>query len=71
MRLLAPMVVDGVTYGVNWRKFAVGTSFFVPCIHTEQAKEDVQRVTRRFKFRVVIKVVIEDGIRGLRVWRVK
>lgn len=65
------MVVDGVRYEVNWRKFAVGASFFVPCIHAEQAKEDVQQAVRRFKFKVVTKVVIEDRIRGLRVWRVK
>jgi hypothetical protein len=65
------MVVDGINYEVNWRKFSVGASFFVPCIHADQAKEDVQQVVRRFKFRIVTKVVIEEGIRGLRVWRVK
>lgn len=65
------MVVDGINYEVNWRKFAVGASFFVPCIHAEQAKEDVQQAVRRFKFKVVTKVVIENRIRGLRVWRVK
>ena len=65
------MVVDGVTYTVNWRKFCINSSFFVPCIHAYQAKEDVKQISRRLGFKVVSKVVIEDGIRGLRVWRVK
>jgi hypothetical protein len=65
------MVVDGVIHEVNWRKFVVGASFFVPCIHALEAREDVKKLTRRLGFRVTIKVVIEDGIRGLRVWRIK
>jgi len=65
------MVVDGVIHEVNWRKFVVGASFFVPCIHAPEAREDVKKLARRLGFRVTIKVVIEDGIRGLRVWRIK
>lgn len=65
------MVVDGITYNVNWRKFAVGASFFIPCIHAQEAREDVRKLTRRLGFRVAIKLVIEDGIRGLRIWRVR
>jgi len=65
------MVVDGVSYNVNWRKFPIGASFFVPCIHAQQAKEDVRKLTRRLGFKVISKVVIEEGIRGLRVWRIR
>jgi hypothetical protein len=65
------MVVDGVPYEVNWRKFSVGASFFVPCIHADLAKEQVRARTKRLGFKVVTKVVIEEGIRGLRVWRIK
>ena len=65
------MVVDGVTYEVNWKRFAVGASFFIPCIHAQQAKDEVKGLVRRFGFKVVMKVVIEDGIRGLRIWRVR
>jgi hypothetical protein len=65
------MVVDGVSYDINWRKFPIGASFFVPCIHAQQAKEDVRKLTRRLGLKVISKVVIEDGIRGLRVWRIQ
>ncbi len=64
------MVIDGVPYTVNWPDFTVGSSFFVPCIHDEEARARIEAKMRRLGFRVIIKVVIEDGIRGLRVWRV-
>jgi len=49
----------------------MGASFFIPCIHAQQAKEDVRTVARRLGLKVVSKVVIEDGIRGLRIWRIQ
>jgi hypothetical protein len=65
------MIVDGVSYDVDWRKFKVGGSVFFPCTHADVAREDVKTVTRRLGFKVVMKLVIEEGIRGLRVWRIK
>jgi hexokinase len=64
------MRIETVTYRINWQKLKVGYSFFVPCIDTRAAKEEVQRVTKRLKVATVMKVVVEDGVKGLRVWRV-
>lgn len=64
------MKVETVSYQINWAKFHKGYSFFVPCIDHRAAEEKVKRVTRRLKIDTVTKVVIEDGIKGLRVWRV-
>lgn len=63
------MKIETVSYQINWQKFKRGTSFFVPCIDTKAAKAEVVRVTRRLKIPVVMKVVIEEGVKGLRVWR--
>jgi hypothetical protein len=65
------MVVDGIHHKVVWKKFVVGSSFFVPCIHTEICKRDVKETMDTLQMKVVMKLVIEDGIRGLRIWRVK
>ena len=65
------MLVNNLSYNVEWRLFKVNSSFFVPCIRIEQGRAEIKRVTNRLGFRVVIKPVIEDGIKGLRVWRVK
>jgi hypothetical protein len=64
------MKVEALTYNVNWRNFKRGHSFFIPCINTSAAKKDILAVVRKQKFDIVMKVVIEENVRGVRVWRV-
>jgi hypothetical protein len=64
------MRIETVPYQLDWRKFRKGYSFFVPCIDHEQALAEVHRVTKRLKIKFVSKVVVEDGIKGLRIWRI-
>jgi tRNA A37 threonylcarbamoyladenosine dehydratase len=64
------MKIETVSYQVKWSKFRKGYSFFVPCIDHRAAKKSMLAVAERLKMNVVTKVVIEDGIKGLRVWRV-
>lgn len=63
------MKIETVSYQINWRNFRKGYSFFVPCIDHEAARSSLAVVTKRLKIKTVSKVVIEDGIKGLRVWR--
>ena len=63
------MRINDLDYNINWRKFKKGTSFFVPCLKLQESKTTVLAVTKRLGFKVAIKAVIEDGIKGLRVWR--
>ena len=65
------MLINNLSYDVDWRRFKVGASFFVPCLRIEEGREQVKKVTRRLGFRVLVKPVIEEGIKGLRVWRVR
>jgi hypothetical protein len=65
------MQVNGVSYNIEWRKFHVGWSFFLPCLRIEEGKQEVRVVMKRLKFRIAIKPVIEDGVKGLRVWRIR
>jgi hypothetical protein len=64
------MRIETVSYQVEWRKFLKGYSFFVPCIDEGAAREELNRVAKRLKLEIVTKVVLVDGIKGLRVWRV-
>ena len=64
------MQVEGVTYMVEWRKLQKGMSLFFPCLDHDRAKAQVMVVTNRLGINIVTKSVIEDGIRGLRLWRV-
>jgi hypothetical protein len=63
------MKIETVTYRLNWGKFRVGHSFFVPCIDHKEARKTIAQITKRLKIAVVTKVTIEEGIKGLRVWR--
>jgi hypothetical protein len=63
------MRINDLDYQINWRRFKRGTSFFVPCLKLQEGKTMVLAVTKRLGFKVAIKAVIEDGIKGLRVWR--
>lgn len=63
------MVVEKVSYNVNWGAFERGASFFIPCLDCTKAKAEVAVVLRRLRIKVLTKVCIEDGIRGLRMWR--
>ena len=49
----------------------MGSSFFIPCVGVTQAKELIERKMKRLNYNVIVKIVIEDNIRGVRVWRIK
>jgi hypothetical protein len=63
------MMIEGVSYLVNWRKLLKGCSFFIPCINHRAARREINQVAARLKLDLVTKLVIEDGVKGLRVWR--
>jgi hypothetical protein len=64
------MRIQGIPYQINWKAFKPGASFFIPCLDTKAAEEEINFVVNRLQMDVVIKVVIEDGVQGVRVWRV-
>jgi len=63
------MQVEKVSYQINWKKFKRGASFFIPCLDPKSARHEVKAVTDRFKYKILTKAVIEEGVRGLRIWR--
>ena len=64
------MLVENVSYQINWKAFKRGTSIFVPCIDPKTALVEIMSIMKRVRVKVVTKVVIQDGVRGVRIWRV-
>lgn len=64
------MLVEKVSYQINWKKFKKGCSFFIPCLNPSAAKKEILVTTDRLRYKILTKVVIEEGIKGLRVWRI-
>ena len=64
------MQVAGIQYNIDWRKFKRGYSVFFPCLNDSSAKKEVRVVMKRLRIDVFIKTTIEEGVKGIRVWRV-
>jgi len=64
------MEIETVQYRMNWAKFRPKTSFFVPCINHYVARDTIEAFFKPYKIKVVTKLVINEGVKGLRVWRV-
>lgn len=65
------MLIHGLNFRVNWRNFVVGASFFIPSLDPEKALPQVKRTVKRLGYKVKTQIVVEKGILGLRVWRIK
>ena len=65
------MQIEGINYRLNGQEFSVGSSFFIPCLDDIRAKAHIERKMKRLNFAITIKLVVEDGVRGLRVWRIR
>ena len=63
------MEIEGIAYTVDWNSFKKGSSFFIPCNHPVKAKKTITITLKRLKMSVATKVVVEDGVKGLRIWR--
>ena len=64
------MQVAGIQYKIDWRKFKRGYSLFFPCLNDSSSKKEVLAVMGRLQINVFIKTTIEDGVKGIRVWRI-
>jgi|TARA_R110000823_G_scaffold234386_3_gene360605 phosphoribosylamine-glycine ligase len=60
---------DGVRIVVNWDDMVVGTSVFVPCINTEEAMRQAAKILVAKDYKTEAKVVVENKILGIRIWR--
>lgn len=56
---------------VDWTRFKPYASFFIPCLDVQDMIRQVKAECKRLKYRVIIKVVTEKRIRGIRVWRLE
>ena len=65
------MRVHGLSFEIDWSKFKPGRTFFIPCLDLETAKKEVGVVAKRLRYSVEMRGVIENGVKGLRVWRIK
>lgn len=60
---------DGVRIVIDWNKFVVGSSMFIPCINTTAAVRQITTITNDRLQQITTKIVVENDLLGVRVWR--
>ena len=63
------MFTNGVDYQILWSEFKPGSSIFLPAVDTKAAIAAITKESERLEFQFIHKIVVEDGIKGIRVWR--
>lgn len=63
------MLTNGTDYQIDWPAFQPGTSIFLPAVDIKSAVKAIEKESKRLEFEYVYKVVIENDIQGIRVWR--
>ena len=64
------LVLEQLEYDIDETKFSPGRSFFLPCLAPAKARIQIIRVMELHGHHVFAKVVLEEGISGLRVWKI-
>lgn len=62
---------DGVRIVIDWDKFVVGTSVFIPCLNTKKAIADIVDASGIPKKDLLKRISIEGGKYGVRVWKLR
>jgi hypothetical protein len=65
-----PLEIEGVQVQIEWLKFRIGTSFFLPCINHDRMIWAITQRAQNRGFRVKTIAHIENGMWGIRVWRI-
>lgn len=60
---------DRIKFKILWNEFVPGTSIFIPCMDPKRTiaafKKEIPDPTVSYVYRVVV----EDNVQGLRIWR--
>lgn len=61
---------DGVPILIAWDRMRVGDSVFIPCVNTSAARKQLKGVFARRGWQSRVRILDENHIWGLRIWRV-
>ena len=60
---------DGLVLYVDWDRFTIGSSVFIPCINTIKASRQMKYITAKMGMKVQVTTREENKKWGIRVWR--
>ena len=67
---LGQVCPDGVVIDVNWDKFEIGSSVFIPAINLVELEKQVKKIAIKKDFQIKSAERIENSKLGMRFWRI-
>ena len=61
---------DHVKIVVNWDKMVPNASVFIPCVNTEKAIGQINKIAKQKDWEIEVHIRIEDAKLGIRLWRI-
>jgi DNA helicase IV len=61
---------NGVPVIIQWRKFVIGSSFYIPTLMPDELKEQIRKEAVRRRMKVKMRFCVEGNTQGIRVWRI-
>lgn len=61
--------VEGIRFKVDWNAFVVGTTFWVPCLNTDDVIRQLKEICAKRDIKVRMIESVERGVLGVRIWR--
>lgn len=65
------IVTSGIRVRIDWPNFPVGGSCFIPGADVDSIRQRVSLEVRLLKYKLSMLTVKEDGLMGVRVWRLE
>jgi hypothetical protein len=67
--LLNDLYPNGIPVRIDWDRWEVGMSVFVPCTGRVRAGKQAREIAGRLGYKIVVYPAVEGGHLGVRIWR--
>lgn len=71
IRVRMKITTEGVPVVVEWHKFVVGSSFYIPCLDRRALASKIDAAAKERNMRVKYRFTMENGTQGVRFWRIR
>ncbi len=69
LQTLRKMRSDRIEFVIPWDNFTLGTSIFIPSLNPGDTLRSFRKEAEQRAVTYVYRIVVENGVQGLRVWR--
>jgi hypothetical protein len=64
------ITADTVPVAIEWHKFIVGSSFYIPCLDRQGTADQIVASAKERGMKIKFRFVLERGTQGVRFWRI-